>query len=93
MRPTIPTFDDSQVFSAWYTGQEEQPANNRRKMTPGGFKHFKHVWALSEAFALQERIGVERIAARRHELALALKERLVEDREVTVVTPASPRLS
>ena len=93
VRPTIPTFDDSQVFSAWYAGQEERPANDGRKMTPGGFKSFEHVWALSEAFALQERIAVERIAARTHELAPALKERLVEVREVTVVSPASPWLS
>lgn len=93
VRPILPTFDDSAVFSAWYTKQEDRPANNGRQMTPGGFKAFEHRWAMAEAFALQEQIGVERIAARTHELASALKERLAAVPGVTLVTPSSPSLS
>lgn len=93
VRPTIPTFDDSKVFSAWYAGKQDRPANNGRQMTPGGYKAFEHRWALAEAFALQERIGVERIAARTHELASALKERLADTPGVRVITPLSERLS
>ena len=93
VRPTIPTFDDTGVFSAWYTGQEDRPANNGRSMTPGGFKPFEYRWALAEAFTLQERIGVDRIAARTHELAGMLKDRLAEIPAVKVMTPASPQLS
>lgn len=93
VRPTVPTFDDAGVFSAWYADAEGRPANNGRYMTPGGFKPFEHRWAMAEAFALQERIGVEHIATRTHELAGALKERLATIPGVSVVTPRSGRLS
>ena len=93
VQPTIPTFDDSEVFSAWYAGREDRPATTGLAMTPGGFKPFEHRWALAEAFALQGEIGVERIAARTHELGSALKEALRSVPGVRVVTPTSPLLS
>lgn len=91
--PVIPSFDDSEAFSAWYVDAPDRPPNNGRQMTPGGFKAFEHRWALPEAFALQEEIGVERIAARTRDLASALKEALARVPGVRVVTPASPALS
>ena len=63
-RPTIPTFDDSTVFSAWYRGEDAPPGNNGPRMTPGGFKPFEHCWSLPEAFDLHAQIGRKEIAAR-----------------------------
>ncbi len=57
VQPTVPTFDDREVFSAWYAAREDRPPNNGRIMSPGGFKAFEHRWALAEAFALQERMA------------------------------------
>lgn len=92
-RPTIPSFDDSEVFSAWYTGREPRGGNNGQRMTPGGFKAFEHRWALAEAFALHDEIGRERIASRTHDLAGALKEALADIGGVTVHTPRNAALS
>lgn len=92
-RPTIPSFDDSEVFSDWYLGREIAEPNNGRRMTPGGFKPFEHRWALADAFALHARIGRRRIAARTHDLACRLKEALAEIDGVTVHTPRAPALS
>ena len=62
-------------------------------MTPGGFHSFEHRWALSEAFALHERIGKSRIADRIHALNRALKEGLAQMKHVTLHTPMSDELS
>jgi len=92
-RPTIPTFDDSTVFSAWYVREEPSEGNNGLRMTPGGFKPFEHRWSLPEAFDFHESIGRSRVAARTHGLARALKEALSSVPGVRVHTPAGPDLS
>jgi isopenicillin-N epimerase len=92
-RPTIPSFDDSEVFSAWYAQREPRGGNNGQRMTPGGFKPFEHRWALAEAFELHHEIGRERIASRTHDLAGALKEALTGIDGVTVHTPRENSLS
>jgi isopenicillin-N epimerase len=94
VRPTIPSFDDPEVFSAWYTGRDgTRYANNGRRMTPGGFKAFEHRWALAQAFELHERIGRDRVGARTHELARALKEALAGIPRLTLHTPEETKLS
>ncbi len=94
VRPSVPSFTDDAVFSAWLQNME-RPAgdNNGMRMTPGGFKPFEHRWALAEAFALHEQIGRGRIAERTHDLAGALKEALGELPGVMVHTPRDSRLS
>ncbi len=61
--------------------------------TPGGYKAFEQRWALSEAFALHQAIGRDRIAERTHEQARQLKAGLAELNSVRVVTPRDPDLS
>jgi selenocysteine lyase/cysteine desulfurase len=62
-------------------------------MTPGGFQAYEHRWALPAAFALQERIGKARAAARIRSLAERMKAGLAEIRGVTLVTPRAAELS
>lgn len=93
VRPTIPSFDDSEVFSAWYAGRVPRGRNSGARMTPGGFKAFEHYWALPEAFRLHADIGRERVAARTHALASAMKAALEGIDGVVVRTPRSEALS
>lgn len=94
LAPVIPSFDDNAVLSRWISGDDEPGGrNNGLRLTPGGFKPFEHRWAMAEAFELHARIGRERVAARTHELATMLKERLSSIDGVTIATPMSPELS
>ncbi|WP_274423332.1 aminotransferase class V-fold PLP-dependent enzyme [Chelativorans sp. YIM 93263] len=94
VRPTIPSFTDDAVFSAWLEGADEPPGGNTGpRMTPGGFKPFEHRWALSEAFALHRQIGRARVAERTHFLATSLKDALAEHPGVTLRTPRDSRFS
>src|SRR5690606_27754850 len=61
--------------------------------SPGGFHAFEHRWALSEAFALHERIGKARVAERIHALARQLKEGLAAMPRIRLHTPLDPALS
>lgn len=90
--PTIPTFLDSDAYSHWISGSDPGLANAVR-MTPGGFKAFEHLWALSEAFWLHQNIGRGEVARRTAELATQLKAGLAAMPHVTLVTPMSPQLS
>ncbi len=92
-RPTIPSFDESEVFSAWYMRREPRGGNNGRRMTPGGFKAFEHRWALPEAFDFHDMLGRSRVASRTHELAGALKEALAGIDRIDVRTPRDSALS
>ena len=92
-RPTIPSFDESEVFSAWFMQREPRGSNNGRRMTPGGFKAFEHRWALREAFQLHGMLGRTRVASRTHELAGALKDALAGVDRITVRTPRDSALS
>lgn len=77
--PTIPTFSGHSTPS--------------RELTPGGFHSFEHRWALAEAFEFHTHLGKDRIAARTHELARALKEELSKIPGVRLYTPMSDELS
>jgi selenocysteine lyase/cysteine desulfurase len=90
-RPLIPTFD-GRAYVAWMTGDDERvPAGPLH--TPGGFHSFEHRWALADAFALQAKIGQDRIVARVHELAGRLRAGLEQVGGVRLRTPASPDVS
>lgn len=82
--PIIPSFD--------LALRPDQPPT-AASMTPGGYHAFEHRWALPEAFAFHEQIGVSQIAARIRDLNTRCKEQLAKLKGVTVATPMSPDLS
>lgn len=92
-RPTIPSFIDDSIFTAWINNETPAGANNGARMTPGGFKAFEHRWALTQAFEFHEGLGKANVAARTHELAGTLKEGLAGLSNVSLITPQSPELS
>src|SRR5690606_2688654 len=91
--PTIPTFLDSGVFTAWLKHQPPDAVSDGATMTPGGFKAFEHRWALAEAFRLHLDIGKNRVMARTRALASQLKAGLARMPHVRLATPVSPALS
>ena len=93
VEPTIPSFIDSDLWDAWFSGSEPAGPTTGSRMTPGGFKAFEHLWALPQAFEFHQAIGKSRIAARTHELAGQLKEGLAGMRHVVLHTPRSDSLS
>ena len=92
LRPTIPTFLDSAAYSNWISGAEPG-ANTGARFTPGGFKAFEHLWALSDAFVLHDMVGRGQVARRTGELAEQLKAGLSAMPHVTLWTPRSRDLS
>jgi len=91
--PTIPSFIDSEMWQAWYSGTEPAGPTTGSRMTPGGYKAFEHLWALPQAFAFHQGIGRARVAERTYELARQLKEGLAAMPHVTLQTPRSDDLS
>jgi len=67
--PTIPSFIDSGNWHAWSSGIDPEGPTTASRMTPGGYKAFEHLWALTQAFAFQQWIGKARVAERTHSLA------------------------
>lgn len=82
MGPLVPTFA---TFS-----QEEDFATI---MTPGGYHAFEHRWAMGKAFELHLQLGKADVQARIHQLNDRLKERLLEHRQIQLVTPRSGEFS
>jgi selenocysteine lyase/cysteine desulfurase len=62
-------------------------------MSPGGFHSFEHRWALAAAFAFQEQIGFQRVAARIRELNTRCKQQLAKVPGVKIATPMAEELS
>ncbi|HJU86566.1 MAG TPA: aminotransferase class V-fold PLP-dependent enzyme [Gemmatimonadota bacterium] len=93
VRPTIPSFLDTSLWTSWARGAPPAGETTARRATPGGFKAFEHRWALEQAFDFLSEIGKNRIAARTHELARRLKEGLVEIPRVQLVTPLAESVS
>ena len=94
VQPTVPSFTDDPTFSAWVRGRNAPGGrNNGRRMTPGGFKAFEHLWALKEAFDLHADLGKAKVEARTHALASHLKQGLAAIDGVTLRTPIDPDLS
>jgi len=93
VRPTIPSFLDSSLWTAWARDVPPGGETTAQRATPGGFKAFEHRWALEQAFDFLGEIGKDRIAARTHELARRLKEGLIEIPRVQLVTPLAESVS
>lgn len=90
---TVPSFIDDGTREAWISGEEVTGRNDGHRMSPGGFKAYEHVWALSEAFKFCQALGKSRVAARTHALARQLKEGLASMPHVTLRTPMPEALS
>jgi isopenicillin-N epimerase len=93
VKPSIPSFIDDGVWSAWLTGEEPEGQTTAARMTPGGFKAFEHLWAVTEAFEFHQEIGPRAVAERTHELNRQMKEGLAAMDHVTLVTPMAEELS
>jgi selenocysteine lyase/cysteine desulfurase len=92
MTPTIPTFLDSEAYSDWIDGTPAATCTGAR-LSPGGFKAFEHLWALSEAFDLHEWVGRRQVADRTAELADQMKAGLALMAHVRLATPRGRDLS
>lgn len=68
------------------------PQTSGGRLSPGGYHSFEHRWALSEAFAFQERIGRTAIVERTIVQATRLKEGLAGT-GVTLITPTDRAVS
>ncbi|HJR28285.1 MAG TPA: aminotransferase class V-fold PLP-dependent enzyme [Pseudomonas sp.] len=77
--PSVPTFSEATAFSTI--------------MSPGGFHAFEHRWAVDEAFKLHLELGKADVQARIHQLNSYLKQRLLKQPGVELVTPVDPRFS
>lgn len=93
MRPTVPSFEALDVYTAWTHAQAPSPPSHASWVSPGGFHAFEHQWALPAAFRFHQRIGRKRIADRIHELNDQCKEGLAGMPQVTLYTPRGSRLS
>jgi selenocysteine lyase/cysteine desulfurase len=92
-RPTIPSFLDSSLWSAWARGVAPGGPTTAHRATPGGFKAYEHRWALGSAFDFLHGIGRDRVAERTHALARRLKEGLIGIPGVRLITPLSEETS
>ncbi|AFZ33797.1 aminotransferase class V [Stanieria cyanosphaera PCC 7437] len=77
--PTIPTFTRTGDWGG--------------SMTPGGFKSFEHLWAMTQAFEFHQQMGKARVSDRIHSLSRQLKEGLSTMSNVTLHTPMDDSLS
>ncbi|MCH4900780.1 MULTISPECIES: pyoverdine-tailoring periplasmic protein PvdN [Pseudomonas] len=77
--PSVPTFSEATTFA--------------KTMTPGGYHAFEHRWAVDEAFKLHLQLGKADVQARIHQLNSYLKQRLLEQPNVELVTPVDPEFS
>ena len=93
LTPTIPTFDDMEVYSAWMQNRTPQGPTHASWITPGGFMAYEHQWATADAFQFHLNIGKKRISDRIHELNTLCKNGLSEIKRVKLHTPRSTELS
>ncbi|WP_339420399.1 MULTISPECIES: pyoverdine-tailoring periplasmic protein PvdN [unclassified Pseudomonas] len=77
--PMVPTFSEEKDFATI--------------MTPGGYHAFEHRWAADEAFKLHLQLGKAQVQARIRGLNTELKEQLLAQPQIELVTPCSPELS
>ena len=90
--PTVPSFLAPNAYGAWLGAYDPGPTTGAR-MTPGGFKAFEHVWAMTEAFQFHGMVGKAAIEARTHALASRLKYGLELMPHIKLRTPTDPSLS
>jgi len=79
LTPTFATFSQEEDFATI--------------MTPGGYHAFEHRWATGKAFELHLQLGKADVQERIHQLNDRLKERLLEHRQIQLVTPRSREFS
>ncbi|MCI0416450.1 aminotransferase class V-fold PLP-dependent enzyme [bacterium] len=91
--PTIPSFDDPDVYGAWMENRTPQGPTRASWVAPGGFLAYEHQWATADAFGFHLKIGKKRIADRIHELNTLCKDGLAEMKHVKLYTPRSSQLS
>ena len=77
--PMVPTFSEDKDFAT--------------SMTPGGYHAFEHRWAADEAFKLHLQLGKAQVQTRIHGLNTELKDQLLAQPQVELVTPRNPALS
>ncbi len=77
--PMVPTFSEDKDFATI--------------MTPGGYHAFEHRWAADEAFKLHLQLGKAQVQARIHALNAELKDQLLAQPNIELVTPRSAELS
>lgn len=92
MVPTIPSFLASDAYSGWISGVYATECTGAR-LSPGGFKAFEHLWALSDAFVIHDWVGRKQVADRTADLADQLKAGLAAMPNVTLATPRSRDMS
>jgi len=93
MRPTVPSFEALDVYTAWTHGEAPSPPTHAPWVSPGGFHAYEHQWAVPAAFRFHQQIGRKRIADRIHVLNDQCKEGLARMPHVTLYTPRGSRLS
>ncbi|MBO9708398.1 MAG: aminotransferase class V-fold PLP-dependent enzyme [Caulobacter sp.] len=93
LRPTIPSYVDSNAWTAWVNNAPLPDHTDGPLMSPGGFKAFEHLWAIPTAIEFHEGIGKAHVAARTTQLADQLKAGLALMPHVRLVTPRDARLS
>lgn len=93
LRPTIPSFMDSESWQAWAQDRAPNGPTTAARMSPGGFKPFEHQWAMADAFEFHQEIGKDAVAERTHTLAQQLKDGLAQRDGVTLYTPRDADLS
>ena len=93
LTPVVPDFSDPESYTAWIEDRDPASPTNAARMTPGGFHAFEHQWAMGAAFAMHERMGRDRVAARIRALNDQLKAGLAGNRKLRIHTPVSGDLS
>src|SRR5688572_10928435 len=93
LTPLVPNFSELESYNAWIENRDPASPTTAARMMPGGFHAFEHQWAMSAAFAMHERMGRGRVAARIGALNEQLKASLAGNRRVRVHTPRSGALS
>jgi selenocysteine lyase/cysteine desulfurase len=91
--PTIPSFDDLELYTAWMQNRTPQGQTRASWVAPGGFMAYEHQWAAADAFQFHLKIGKKRIAERIHELNTLCKDELAQNKRVKLYTPRTAELS
>jgi selenocysteine lyase/cysteine desulfurase len=92
LRSTIPPFPPL-VFSNLSDEEVENRMTWGMQMSPGGFHSFEHRWAVTEAFAMHEKLGKAAVTSRIHMLNRQIKEGLSSMPHITMHTPMSDHVS
>ena len=92
LQPTIPPFPPV-VFSDLSDEEVENRMTWGMQMSPGGFHSFEHRWAVTEAFAMHEKLGKPSVTSRIHMLNRQIKEGLSSMPHITMHTPMSDDVS